>query len=190
MVRGLGFAVFRVVFEHDGRCSWCQEEAGTLHHLLFDCPAWDQARREHSFHYVAEYPPCLLYHGLVPAPRFAFPVWPEVHALDLPGSTLWVDGSGRAPNDSPFRVCSWSVVGRGVLLRSKLTSQGLLSPSTGRSCLLWSRRFKALNLAPWWFQIARVPAEWCNDFGMASSTLVDTATLNKDSFLFPGWAGK
>eukprot|EP00971_Amphidinium_carterae_P317950 6320563-Amphidinium_carterae.1 len=42
-------------------------------------------------------------------------------AIDLPGDTLWVDGRGRAPNDSPFRVCAWSVVGKGVLIRAKLT---------------------------------------------------------------------
>eukprot|EP00971_Amphidinium_carterae_P176475 3499081-Amphidinium_carterae.1 len=34
--------------------------------------------------------------------------------------TLWVDGSGRAPNDSPFWVCLWSVVGKGVLIQAKL----------------------------------------------------------------------
>eukprot|EP00971_Amphidinium_carterae_P096642 1912854-Amphidinium_carterae.2 len=50
-----------------------------------------------------------------------FVVWPEVQALDLPGDTLWVDGSGRAPNDSPFRTCSWAVVGRGVLVQARLT---------------------------------------------------------------------
>eukprot|EP00971_Amphidinium_carterae_P027676 545234-Amphidinium_carterae.1 len=54
------------------RCTWCQEEAGTLHHLLFDCPVWDKARREAEFRHVVEFPPCLLYHGLVPAPRLAF----------------------------------------------------------------------------------------------------------------------
>eukprot|EP00971_Amphidinium_carterae_P037242 731796-Amphidinium_carterae.2 len=37
------------VFEHDGNCMWCLEQAGTLHHLLYDCPAWDAARREAGF---------------------------------------------------------------------------------------------------------------------------------------------
>eukprot|EP00971_Amphidinium_carterae_P124049 2457117-Amphidinium_carterae.1 len=37
-------------------------------------------------------------------PALPSPVWPEVQALDLPRDTLWVDGSGRPPNDSPFRV--------------------------------------------------------------------------------------
>eukprot|EP00971_Amphidinium_carterae_P034285 674935-Amphidinium_carterae.1 len=80
---------------HAGRaaCAWCQVEAGTLHHLLFECPAWDRARREADFSFNASFPKCLSYHGLVPAPRLAFPVWPEVQAVDLPGDTLWVDGS-------------------------------------------------------------------------------------------------
>eukprot|EP00971_Amphidinium_carterae_P194101 3851509-Amphidinium_carterae.1 len=34
------------VFDFDGRCTWCQVEAGTLHHRLLECPAWDRARRE------------------------------------------------------------------------------------------------------------------------------------------------
>eukprot|EP00971_Amphidinium_carterae_P078156 1546231-Amphidinium_carterae.1 len=33
--------------------------------------------------------------------------------------TLWVDGSGRAPHDSPFRTCSWAVVGKGVLVQAR-----------------------------------------------------------------------
>eukprot|EP00971_Amphidinium_carterae_P031997 630290-Amphidinium_carterae.1 len=103
------------VFEHDGCCMWCQDQAGSLHHLLYDCPAWDAARREAGFALQPDFPPCLQYHGLVPAPRLGFQVWPEVQALELAGDTLWVDGSGRAPNDSPFRTCSWAVVGKGVL---------------------------------------------------------------------------
>eukprot|EP00971_Amphidinium_carterae_P023674 467115-Amphidinium_carterae.1 len=87
--------------------------------------AWDKARRETGLQFHADFPPCgpcLSYHdGLVPAPRNAFPVCPEVHAIDLPGEKLWVDGSGMAPNDSPFRVCSWVVVGKGVLIQAKLS---------------------------------------------------------------------
>eukprot|EP00971_Amphidinium_carterae_P177797 3526456-Amphidinium_carterae.1 len=97
------------VFEHDGNCVWCQDQAGTLHHVIYDCPAWDATRREASLSFHPAFPPCLTYHGLVPAPRLDFQVWPEVQALDLPGATLWVDGSGGAPNDSPFRTCSWAV---------------------------------------------------------------------------------
>eukprot|EP00971_Amphidinium_carterae_P014348 283500-Amphidinium_carterae.1 len=100
------------VFEHDGSC---------LHHVLYDCPVWDKARREAGLSYHPDFPSCLTYHGLAPAPRLDFQVWREVQDLALPGSTLWVDGSGRAPNDSPFRTCSWAIVGRGVLARAKLT---------------------------------------------------------------------
>eukprot|EP00971_Amphidinium_carterae_P204620 4060584-Amphidinium_carterae.1 len=64
-------------------------------HLLFECPAWAQARREAGFSFNASYPQSLSYHGLVPAPRLAFPVWPEVQ-------------------------CSWSVLGKGVLIRARL----------------------------------------------------------------------
>eukprot|EP00971_Amphidinium_carterae_P203570 4040274-Amphidinium_carterae.1 len=70
---------------------------------LYDHPSWAQARRESGLSYNAEHPKCLSYHGLVPAPRVNFQVWPEIHAVDVPGDTLWVDGSGRAPSDSPFR---------------------------------------------------------------------------------------
>eukprot|EP00971_Amphidinium_carterae_P219934 4365935-Amphidinium_carterae.1 len=27
----------------------------------------------------------------------------------------------RAPNDAPFRTCSWAVVGKGVLIQARLT---------------------------------------------------------------------
>eukprot|EP00971_Amphidinium_carterae_P148816 2950385-Amphidinium_carterae.1 len=60
------------VFEHDGHCAWCQDQAGTLHHVLYDCPAWAAARREAGLSFDPALPPCLTYHGLVPAPRLAF----------------------------------------------------------------------------------------------------------------------
>eukprot|EP00971_Amphidinium_carterae_P165252 3275700-Amphidinium_carterae.1 len=56
------------LFEHDGSCVWCQDQAGTLHHVLYDCPAWDKARREAGLTFHPEFPSCLSYHGLVPAP--------------------------------------------------------------------------------------------------------------------------
>eukprot|EP00971_Amphidinium_carterae_P237359 4711786-Amphidinium_carterae.1 len=138
------------VFEFDGRCA-CQDEAGSLHQV-FECPAWDQARREAGFDFHPSFPKCLSYHGLVPAPQLAFPAWPEVQAIDLPGDTLWVDGSGRAPNDSPFRVCSWSVVGKGVLIQARLLGPAqsvrpeLLALVTA---LQGSRLFKGLNRTLW-----------------------------------------
>eukprot|EP00971_Amphidinium_carterae_P002595 51786-Amphidinium_carterae.1 len=39
-------------------------------------------------HVKEKNPKCLTYHGLVPTPRLALPVWPEVHAIESCGLAL------------------------------------------------------------------------------------------------------
>eukprot|EP00971_Amphidinium_carterae_P327866 6459439-Amphidinium_carterae.2 len=66
---------------------------------------WTKLGGKLGFTLRPTFPKCLTYHGLVPAPRLAFQVWPEVQALDRPGDTL-------------------RVVGRGVLIRARLPVSG------------------------------------------------------------------
>eukprot|EP00971_Amphidinium_carterae_P049806 981837-Amphidinium_carterae.1 len=101
-------------------------------------------------------------------------VCPEVQALELPGSTLRVDGSGRAPNDSPFRTCSWAVVGRGVLVRAKLTGPAqsvyraeLLALVTALQGSLGQRLTLLLSLT------VKAPADWWKSSGLASESHVE-----------------
>ena len=87
-------------------------------------------------------PPCLLEHGLVPAPpRLERPA-PTDYQIDIPlGATVWTDGSGQFSADPAFRSCAFSLVtdqaGRGSLpgVNESISWAELLAVTLALECL-------------------------------------------------------
>eukprot|EP00971_Amphidinium_carterae_P023960 472814-Amphidinium_carterae.1 len=113
------------VYDEEPSCAFCQEGFGTPHHVVFECPAFAQQRKEAQVGMFREdVPACVQTFGL--GIQFPQPLAPteEICAGTTTDTLLFTDGSGKNPAEPAHRKCN-----------SLTHCQGAGNQSTRLSCM-------------------------------------------------------